>query len=105
MVRLQWLDAGSAQSETHGLKSCSNPAPLYTTAGKTGALTVAGQWRSFTAFPNILAIAMMSGAEAQGRSSDVMETTSMTSTFIAGSTWEVKEEKIVRRENLWIGAG
>jgi hypothetical protein len=48
---------------------------------------------------------MMSGAEAQGRSSDVMETTSMTSTFIAGSTWEVKEEKIVRRENLWIGAG
>jgi hypothetical protein len=30
---------------------------------------------------------MMSGAEAQRRSNDVMETTSVTSTFIAGSTW------------------
>jgi hypothetical protein len=60
--------------------------------GDRCALTVAGQWRSFAAFPNILAIAMMSGAEAQGCSSDVMETTSMTSTFIAGSTREVKEE-------------
>jgi hypothetical protein len=36
------------------------------TAGKTGALTVAGQWRSFTAFPNILAFAMMKWCEAQG---------------------------------------
>jgi hypothetical protein len=66
--------------------------PRLMTARETGALTVAGQWRSFAAFPNILAIAMMSGAEAQGCSSDVMETTSMTSTFIAGSTREVKEE-------------
>jgi hypothetical protein len=56
------------------------------TAKRTSALTVAGQWRSFTAFPNILAIAMMSDAEAQRRSNDVMETTSVTSTFIAGST-------------------
>jgi len=53
---------------------------------ETGALTVAGQWRSSIAFPNILAIAMMSDAEAQRRSNDVMETTSVTSTFIAGST-------------------
>ena len=29
------------------------------TAGETGALTVAGQWRSFTAFPSILAIAVV----------------------------------------------
>jgi hypothetical protein len=54
------------------------PMPRYMTAGKTGALTVAGQWRSFTAFPSILTIAMVSCAEALDRSSDVMETTSMT---------------------------
>ena len=36
------------------------PAPAYTTAWVPGALTVAGQWRSFTAFPSILAIAVMS---------------------------------------------
>ncbi len=29
------------------------------TASKTGALTVAGQWRNFTAFPCILAIAVV----------------------------------------------
>jgi hypothetical protein len=88
------------KSETHGLKSCSNPAPLYTTAGKTGALTVAGQWRSFTAFPNILAIAMMSCAAARGGSNDVMETTSMTSTFIAGSWCEVKEENRAAKKGM-----
>jgi hypothetical protein len=36
------------------------PMPRYTTAREANALTVAGQWRSFTAFPSILAIAMMS---------------------------------------------
>ena len=30
-----------------------------TTAEGTGALTVAGQWRTFTAFPSILAIAVV----------------------------------------------
>jgi hypothetical protein len=54
------------------------------TTRKTGALTVAGQWRTFTAFPSILAIAMVSEAAAQGGGSDGMETTSMTSTFITG---------------------
>jgi hypothetical protein len=29
------------------------------TGGEVGALTVAGQWRSFTAFPSILAIAVV----------------------------------------------
>jgi len=53
--------------------------PRYTTARKTGALTVAGQWRSFTAFPSILTIAMMSEDEAIAcRSNDAMETTSTT---------------------------
>jgi hypothetical protein len=30
-----------------------------TTAIKAGALTVAGQWRNFTAFPSILAITLV----------------------------------------------
>jgi hypothetical protein len=29
------------------------------TGSEAGALTVAGQWRNFTAFPNILAIAVV----------------------------------------------
>jgi hypothetical protein len=65
------------------------------TARKTGALTVAGQWRTFTAFPNILAIAVMSGAAARGSGSDGMETTSMTSTFIAASGRDVKVENCI----------
>jgi hypothetical protein len=60
------------------------------TGGEAGALTVAGQWRTFTAFPSILAIAVVSGAAAYGCSSDVMESISMTSTFIAGKGREVK---------------
>ena len=35
------------------------PPMTYTTVTGAGALTVAGQWRSFTAFPSILAIAVM----------------------------------------------
>jgi hypothetical protein len=57
---------------------------------KAGALTVAGQWRNFTAFPNILAIAVVSGAAASGCSSDAMESISIASTFIAGKGREVK---------------
>jgi hypothetical protein len=58
----------------------------------TGALTVAGQWRSFTAFPSILAISVMSCAAQTFLSSrDVMERISMTSTFIAANEPEVKE--------------
>jgi hypothetical protein len=61
-----------------------------TTESEAGALTVAGQWRTFTAFPNILAIAVVSCAAASSRCSDVMESTSMTSTLIAGKAREVK---------------
>jgi hypothetical protein len=81
---------GVSLAETPGLKPCLVPSPQSMTARKTGALTVAGQWRSFTAFPSILAIAVMSRAAAQGGGSDGMETTSMTSTFIAGPAGEVK---------------
>ena len=35
------------------------PALAYRTGRWAGALTVAGQWRSFTAFPSILAIAVV----------------------------------------------
>ena len=50
-----------------------------------GALTVAGQWRSFTAFPSILAIAVVNCAAQESSSPIVMEAFSMTSTFIAGA--------------------
>jgi hypothetical protein len=57
----------------------SSFVPRYkTTRSEAGALTVAGQRRNFTVFPNILAIAVVSGAAASGCSSDGMETTSMT---------------------------
>jgi hypothetical protein len=55
-----------------------HPGITKMTVGETGALTVAGQWRTFTAFPNILAIAVVSRAAASNRCSDVMEWTSMT---------------------------
>jgi hypothetical protein len=47
------------------LKSCLHPQP-NTTGGVAGALTVAGQWRSFTAFPSILAIAVVNCAALEG---------------------------------------
>jgi hypothetical protein len=34
----------------------------HTTGSQAGALTVAGQWRTFTAFPSILAIVVISRA-------------------------------------------
>jgi hypothetical protein len=54
------------------------PAATKTTENETGALTVAGQWRIFTAFPNILAIAVMSNAAAWSCRNDAMESVSMT---------------------------
>jgi hypothetical protein len=49
------------------------------------ALTVAGQWRSCTAFPNILTIAVMCTLFLKKRSSHyVMKRYFMTSTFIDG---------------------
>jgi hypothetical protein len=54
------------------------------------ALTVAGQWRSFTAFPSILAIAVI-GLTALLRSGLYdMELTSMPSTFINRTGGNVK---------------
>jgi len=72
---LQWL--------TWGLRDWRrNPGWFPALADRTGrwagALTVAGQWRSFTAFPSILAIAVM-GCAAQRRSSSyAMERISVT---------------------------
>jgi hypothetical protein len=60
------------------------------TGWKAEALTVAGQWRSFTAFPSILAIAVVNCAAPLEGSRDDMERFSMTSTFIAEPGWEVK---------------
>jgi len=54
------------------------------TGTEAGALTVAGQWRSFTAFPSILAIAVVNCAAPQRGSRNIMEQLSMTSTFIDG---------------------
>jgi hypothetical protein len=71
-------------AERSGLKSCRGLKTGY----KAGALTVAGQRRTFTVFPNILAIAVVECA-AQGSQYD-MEQVSMTSTFIAGLGHEVK---------------
>jgi len=56
------------------------------------ALTVAGQWRNFTAFPNILAIVVVKVDLPQRHDRDVMESTSMTSTFINAEERKVKEK-------------
>jgi hypothetical protein len=55
------------------------------------ALTVAGQWRNFTAFPSILTIAVMSCAAHLLSSSDVINPISMISSFVAGAAYEVKK--------------
>jgi len=57
------------------------PALADRTGRRAGALTVAGQWRSFTAFPSILAIAVVGFAAPQGSSRYAMEQFSVTSTF------------------------
>jgi hypothetical protein len=57
----------------------------------TGALTVAGQWRNFTAFPSILTISVVDyAAPLWSRNDDAMNAISMVSTFINGSGREVK---------------
>jgi hypothetical protein len=89
----------SAMSGCAKAEFLSHSAVLLRTAAATGALTVAGQWRTFTAFPSILAITVMSRAVARGRGSDVMESTSMTSTFIDGPAREVKRECTVGVES------
>jgi hypothetical protein len=49
-----------------------------------GALTVAGQWRSFTAFPSILAIAVVGFTAPERSSSYAREQVSVTPTFYRG---------------------
>ena len=59
LARLQWSVRGPfAVREYPWLKSCLGPVN-ETTRTVAGALTVAGQWRSFTAFPSILAITVV----------------------------------------------
>jgi hypothetical protein len=53
------------------------PALANRTSRAAGALTVAGQWRSFTAFPSILAIAVVVCAALYKGGSYSMERTSM----------------------------
>jgi hypothetical protein len=73
------------------LTSCPHPLSKSTVT-EAGALTVAGQWRNFTAFPSILAITMVKcAAQVRVSSRDAMERVSMTSTFIAAILREVKD--------------
>ena len=84
LARLQWSVRGPfAVREYPWLKSCLGPVN-ETTRTVAGALTVAGQWRSFTAFPSILTIAVLNCAAPRKGSLYAMEQFSMSSTFIAG---------------------
>jgi hypothetical protein len=64
------------------------------TGTEAGALTVAGQWRTFTAFPSILAIAIVNCTAPQKSSLNAMKLFSMTSTFIAGPTYPGQSPKL-----------
>jgi hypothetical protein len=61
-----------------------------TTSIEASALTVAGQWRSFTAFPSILAITVVRYAARYGSSGDGMKQTFMPSMVINVARREVK---------------
>ena len=55
-LAVQWFKRGFRD----GGKSLAGSLPSPDKTGRwAGALTVAGQWRSFTAFPSILAIAVV----------------------------------------------
>jgi len=86
-ARLQWLSGNFRWRRKY---PGWFPTLAETTDLRAGALTVAGQWRNFTAFPSILAIAVVNCAALQGSSRDAMEQLSMTSTFIAAWRREVK---------------
>jgi len=58
-VRLQWIPGQSAAGGTVLAEFMTSLPELTTEGRKRGALTVAGQWRSFTAFPSILAIVVV----------------------------------------------
>jgi hypothetical protein len=67
---------------------------LILTGTEAGALTVAGQWRTFTAFPSILAIAIMNCTAPQESSLNIMKRFFITSTFIAGLTGPSQNPKL-----------
>jgi hypothetical protein len=69
-----------------------------------GALTVAGQWRNFTAFPNILAFAVVRFAALFSSSRYAMEQFSMTSTFIDGNGVQSQNNATILRKNRFRAA-
>jgi len=61
MIQLKWLDEHIfIYKDVRWLKILPVSNAFQRTEMEAGALTVAGQWRSFTAFPSILAIAVVS---------------------------------------------
>jgi hypothetical protein len=70
--------SGSQRISATGGKTLAGSLPSPDRTGRwAGALTVAGQWRSFTAFPSILAIAVVDCAALCRDSRYGMERTSM----------------------------
>ena len=69
------------------------PALANRTGRRAGALTVAGQWRSFTAFPSILAIAVLGCAALFEDSRYGMEEISMPTMFIDGAARRSQNER------------
>jgi hypothetical protein len=63
---------------------------LNTTRAEAGALTVAGQWRNFTAFPSILTIAVVDCAASSIGQPVCHGTIFHDINFIAGSSHKVK---------------
>ena len=66
--QLQWHPEAIAQAKDSGPNSLTPSGFPHTTGTRAGALTVAGQWRIRTAFPNVLALVVMSLASARRRS-------------------------------------
>ena len=84
---LQWLIGTSDRAKVTKLTFL---AVAIRTAIQASALTVAGQWRSFTAFPNILTIAVVWFAARTESSRDDMKQTFMSSMVINATRREVK---------------
>jgi hypothetical protein len=70
---VQWFTKGLRD----GGRSLAGSLPCLYNGLRAGALTVAGQWRSFTAFPSILAIAVVGCAAVFEGSRYAMEQISM----------------------------
>ena len=86
------------------------PALAQTTAEEAGALTVAGQWRNYTAFPSIQAIAVVNSIARLASNHRVIKQPLTTSTFIkAGPFSSQKSRELmsdgVGREKLVVTPG